>query len=153
MDFSKYTISLGNHFTLKEFLRSDYIYRSGDLSLYLSQTTLTSTVVSNLLSLVSNVLDPLRESFGEPIIINSGYRCEELNRLVGGVSNSQHVFGQAADITSTDNGKLLQLILKLHRKGTLVFDQLIIYGSQYKPRFLHISYNEGNNRRQILYQS
>ena len=52
----------------------------------------------NIRALVEEVLDPVREVFGGPIVVNSGYRCERHNRDVGGVRNSQHLRGEAADI-------------------------------------------------------
>ena len=52
----------------------------------------------NIEALVTNVLDPLRDEYGKPIYVNSGYRCEKHNEAVGGVPRSQHLVGQAADI-------------------------------------------------------
>lgn len=72
--------------------------------------------------LIDKVLDPLREWYGRPIYINSGYRCEELNKAVGGVSNSFHLTGCAADIDVHDhveNEKLFQYI-----KENLPFTEL-----------------------------
>ncbi len=60
----------------------------------------TPEAIKNLESLVCNVLDPLREKFGRPILVNSGYRCSELNKADGGAKDSDHLFGMAADITS-----------------------------------------------------
>ena len=56
-------------------------------------------VEANIEALVSNVLDPLRDEYGKPIYVNSGYRCEKHNKAVGGVPKSQHMLGQAADIS------------------------------------------------------
>ena len=50
-----------------------------------------ATIVRNINLLVDNVLDPVRDKFGIPVIITSGYRCPQVNRLVGGVDNSQHM--------------------------------------------------------------
>ena len=58
--------------------------------------------VVNLTALVNNVLDPLREWYGKPIRVNSGYRCPDLNKAVKGSSTSQHMSGQAADIDTGD---------------------------------------------------
>ena len=64
-------------------------------------------VRENLRSLCIDVLQPLREHVGKPIVVNSGYRSKEVNRLVGGVKNSQHLAGEAADlrIESTKQGR------------------------------------------------
>lgn len=61
--------------------------------------TPSKEVITNLESLVDNVLDPLREMYGKPIIVTSGYRSPEVNRSVNGATSSQHVRGEAADIT------------------------------------------------------
>ena len=85
--------------------------------------------------LVLQVLDPLREAWGHPLHINSGYRCPELNRLVGGVPTSQHVLGQAADVTAGSpkaNARLWQLLRQLH----LPVDQAIC---EHGFSWLHIS--------------
>ena len=95
----------------------------------------------NVKALVSEVLDPVREKLGMPIVVNSGYRCEKHNKDVGGVRNSQHLRGEAADIHCGDNERLKQLIIENGK-----FDQLITY-----PTFLHVSYKRtGGNRHQRL---
>ena len=81
---------------------------------------------ANLTALVTNVLDPLRERWGSPIVVTSGYRSVKLNRAVGGASRSQHCKGQAVDIrtvsdTKKDNKKLFELM----KSSGLPFDQLI----------------------------
>ncbi len=101
----------------------------------------------NLIALVENILDPLREAYGKPIIVTSGYRCERLNKLVKGSKTSQHRYGQAADIrtiedTKEENKKLFDLIQELN----LPFDQLI---NEYDFDWVHVSYSS-RNRRQIL---
>lgn len=102
---------------------------------------------NNLIALVENVLDPLREAYGNPIIVTSGFRCKALNKAVGGASNSQHLTGEAADIrtvsdTKEDNKKLFNLIQKLN----LPFDQLI---NENDFNWIHVSYSS-RNRRQVL---
>ena len=100
-----------------------------------------SEVIQNAIALVENVLDPAREQLGMPIKVNSGYRCPLKNKAVGGVENSQHLRGEAADIHCDDNAKLAKLIVQQGR-----FDQLIIY-----PTFLHVSYKRsGANRHKVL---
>ena len=76
-----------------------------------------------LKELVSNVLQPLRDIYGESITINSGYRSPAVNKKIGGAKNSQHINGEAADIDSSDNSKLFRII-----KDNLPFDQLIWEG-------------------------
>lgn len=104
-------------------------------------------VEKNLNQLIDNILDPLREKWGEAIIVNSGYRSIKLNKLVGGASSSQHIVGQAADIrtksnTESSNKKLFNLIKSMK----LPYDQLI---NEYNYKWIHVSYSS-KNRRQIL---
>ena len=96
-----------------------------------------------LRSLVLEVLQPLRDAWGKPLHVNSGYRCPELNALVGGVPTSQHMEGEAADIATDTPAELARLAMKLG----LPFDQMILY-----PTFVHFSHRlNGGQRGQILY--
>ena len=102
-----------------------------------------------LTALVANVLDPLREAWGRPIVVNSGYRCPKLNRAVGGVARSQHTKGEAADIRTLsnrrwENEQLFKFIVQLK----LPFDQLI---DEHGYSWIHVSYSESKNRRQVLH--
>ena len=108
----------------------------------------------NLEKLILRVLDPIRSLYGKPIYVNSGFRSKKLNELVGGAKNSQHLQGKAADITAgnpKENKKLWDVIMFLFQEGDIEFDQLInekpING---EPSWIHISYNEDNNRCQVL---
>lgn len=103
----------------------------------------------NLRLLVENVLDPLREAWGKPIIVTSGFRSRMLNNIVGGASNSQHTTGMAADIRTLsdlpqDNEKLFDLAQELN----LPFDQLI---DEYRYNWVHISYSRYSMRKQVLH--
>lgn len=112
---------------------------------YNIDNTPTQEVTDNLTKLVDNILDPLREAWGRPIYVNSGYRSPKLNTKVGGTSTSQHLFGMAADITTgnaSNNEKLFKLIQNLK----LPFDQLI---DEKNYSWIHVSYGP-KNRRQIL---
>ena len=105
-----------------------------------------SEITKNLEQLVDNILDPLREKYGKPITINSGYRCEALNKAVGGSKTSQHRYGQAADITGgskSENKKIFDLIQQLK----LPFDQLI---DESNFSWVHISYSS-KPRKQVLH--
>lgn len=102
-----------------------------------------------LTALVANVLDPLREAWGRPIVVNSGYRCPKLNRAVGGVARSQHIKGEAADIRTLsnrrwENEQLFKFIVQMK----LPFDQLI---DEHGYSWIHVSYSESKNRRQVLH--
>ena len=108
--------------------------------------TPNQTVIDSLTKLIEAVLDPLREWYGKPIRVNSGYRCEALNKAVGSkAKNSQHLYGEAADITAgskTENEKLFNYI-----KDNLPFDQLI---NESNFSWVHVSYREGRLRKQVL---
>lgn len=94
--------------------------------------------------LVTELLEPLRRLYGQPVVVTSGYRSEEVNRLVGGVPGSQHTKGEAADCYVPDTGKLLAVL----RQSGLEFDQAIHYR---KRNFLHLSLKRfGTNRMQVL---
>lgn len=111
--------------------------------------TPTPEAVSNLTELVEHVLDPLREKYGHPIMVSSGYRRPRVNAAVGGERTSQHVSGEAADIyvgKPKDKAMLFSLIYYL-----LPFDQLIWErGNDEAPAWIHVSYREGDNRRECL---
>ena len=98
-----------------------------------------------LTALVENVLDPVREKYGKPIIVSSGFRCPDLNRAVGGASTSQHMKGEAADIytgTKEGNKELFDIIRK-----ELNFDQVI---DEKDFSWIHVSYKKSGNRKQVL---
>lgn len=103
-------------------------------------------VEENLRALVDEVLDPLREAYGRPVRVTSGYRCPRLNTLVGGAPNSQHMRGEAADIqpvagNEDDLPEMARILI-----GNGKFDQLIVY-----PTFIHVSWRRfGWNRKQVL---
>ncbi|MEQ3138791.1 D-Ala-D-Ala carboxypeptidase family metallohydrolase [Bacteroides intestinalis] len=102
--------------------------------------------VVNMTALVDNVLDPLREAYGKPIRVNSGFRCPALNKAVKGSATSDHMTGRAADITGgspKENKKLFYMIQSLG----LPFDQLI---DEKNFAWVHVSYREGANRKQVL---
>lgn len=106
------------------------------------------SVKKNLIALVENVLDPLREAYGKPIYISSGYRSETVNALVGGSKTSHHMKGQAADIYTKEgkagNKKLFELIQKLK----LPFTQLI---DEKSFSWVHVSFDSNNVKKQILH--
>lgn len=124
------------YFTIKELTSYSTADKCG------IDNTPTEEVIDNLNKLVDNILDPARRKLGDVIIVNSGYRCEELNRILMGAKNSQHIKGEAADIYSNKMDLLLQILKELP------FDQLIIYKNK---GFIHVSYSD-RQRRQILYK-
>lgn len=116
------------------------------------KNTIASVEVrDNIKALVDKVIQPLRDAWG-PLAINSGYRCPEVNKAVGGVPTSQHTKGEAADVCPFGcNGRgdidtVRQLAITARDLG-LPFDQMILY-----PTFVHFSHKrKGAQRGQILY--
>lgn len=127
------------YFTLKELTRSATAEAKG------IDNTPTPEVEKNLTLLVENVLDPLREIYGKPITVNSGYRCPELNKAVGGSKTSDHVKGFSADITGgskEENERIFNII-----KHNFHFKQLI---DEKGFSWVHVSYDPSNLKNQIL---
>ena len=109
----------------------------------------TPEAVDNMEVLINECLDHIRELWGKPIYVTSGYRCPELNKAVKGKATSQHLKGEAADITTgniDDNKKLFNLIVG--NINGIVYDQLI---DESGYQWLHISYKAERNRMQILH--
>ena len=103
--------------------------------------------IESLQALCTAVLDPLRESIGQAIRINSGFRGPELNRRVGGESSSQHLEGKASDIQAP-GVPVLELFKSVIRLG-LPFDQLIYENKSPTAKWVHVSHNPGGNRADI----
>lgn len=128
------------YFSFQEMERSDTAVR------YAIDNSIPENLKNNVARLVDNVLDPLREAWGRPLAVSSGYRCPALNRAVGGSATSHHMKGMAADITTgnkVDNRRLFQLIINLK----LPFTQLI---DERDFSWVHVSYDPENVKRQVL---
>ena len=130
-------MKLGQFFTLEEMTHSQAATRAGIKNLPDKAQTLALT------NLVINVLDPLRKAVGRPVVVSSGFRSEQVNKLIGGSATSQHRFGEAADITIP--GLTNDEIVTAVKNAKLPFDQMIEeFGS-----WVHISYGP-RHRREIL---
>lgn len=138
MEHSKY-------FKLEELLQSD-------TALAASIENLPSwSDVDNLRELAVSVLDPIRQAWGQPLKVTSGYRSPQLNAAVGGVPTSGHLEGCAADITLPDwstrkVSELYNLIVWLAESGAIKIDQVIYYR---KKKIVHIS-NDLPRRKQFI---
>lgn len=131
---------MSKYFTILELSRSETAQRRGIVN------TPNNDIVRNLDALAEQCLDKIRDLWGKPLGVNSGYRCPALNKAVGGAATSQHLRGEAADITTgavVDNVTLFNLITK----SGIAFDQLILENG---GKWLHVSYANGRNRRQII---
>ena len=109
-------------------------------------------VIENLKALCMEVLQPLRDFLGKPVVISSGYRCAELNKAVGGVRNSQHMKGEAADIHVENTEHLLKIMHFIMDETD--FDQVIWERNRAGTQWVHVSYKrEGVNRHQVVSSS
>jgi hypothetical protein len=134
---------VSEHFSLEELTFSPTAKRLG------IDNKPNETIINRLRYLCENVLEPVRKLYGKPIVVTSGFRCEKLNKAVGGSGTSQHVKGEAADIRSVsdtpqDNKELYDCIIK----SGVVFDQLI---DEFGYDWIHVSYTkQRENRKQKL---
>lgn len=129
-------MKISENFELKEFTASDTAKLKGIAN------NPTPEAVKAIENLVTNLLQPLREKYGKRMVINSGYRCPELNKAVGGESTSQHVKGEAADVACEHPAYLVECL----KRSGLDFDQCIQYTT-----FVHMSLKlSGQNRQQYL---
>ena len=131
---------------MAEFFTKSELTRSDTARIRRIDNTPTPEASAALDALMWNVLDPIRRIWGRPIIVNSGYRCPKLNAAVGGSATSQHMKGEAADITAGDpekNKGLFDMIVR----SAIPFDQLI---DEKGYRWIHVSYRP-NGRRNVLH--
>lgn len=136
-------MKISQHLTLAELIRSESAKRLGISNMP------TQEHIENLKQLAENIFEPIRNHFGSPIYISSGYRSQKLNAAIGGALNSQHNRGQAIDI-DMDGTDIKNSAIFEYAK-TLPFDQLIWeFGTKDNPDWVHISYSP-LNRKQILY--
>ncbi len=132
---------MGKYFTIEELSRSQVAGSRG------IDNTPTAGINDNIDLMIDKLLDPVRERWGAPITVNSGYRSLELNKAVGGVATSQHTKGQAVDITVGSRAKNMELFNLILANG-LEFDQLI---DESNYTWLHLSYKAEGNRNQVLH--
>jgi len=138
-------MQLSKNLALAEVTRSETAKRRGISNMP------TPEHIENFKKLAENIFQPIRDHFGVPIRISSGYRSAALNKAVGGSSSSQHCKGEAIDIdmdgTAITNKQIFDFI-----KANLNFDQLIWeFGTDANPDWVHVSYNsDGAQRKQIL---
>ena len=136
-------MKLTKNFSLEEMYRSDTARRCG-----IDNKPQTEEVVENLRALCLEVLQPLRDHLGKPVVVSSGYRCKDLNKKVGGVENSQHLKGEAADIKVSGKEELIDVMRYIMDQTD--FDQLIREKSG-TTEWVHVSHKRnGNNRRMVL---
>ena len=139
-------IQLSEHFTLNEFTKSITAERLG------IKNEPDYEKVQAMKQLCREVLEPLRQHYGKPIRVTSGYRCPLLNAAVGGVTNSQHLYGEAADLSVPSEAVARDWFQWLVNNTD--FDQLLFeHNTRLKNSWLHIScrYNRRRNRHQAIF--
>lgn len=130
-----------NYFTIKELSRSSTAEKLG------IDNTPTPEIRAKLNTLIS-VLDKIREQYGKPIFVTSGYRCPELNKAVGGVNSSQHVKGEAADLVGRNDDETRKIFETAKAFGQ--FDQLLYEKNSKGDIWVHISYKASGNRTMCI---
>lgn len=133
-------IKLSPHFSLDEFLVSEVAGRFG-----INNREISERAIQSLQRLCSSVLEPVRDIFMVPIVVSSGYRCAALNAAIGSKDTSQHLIGEAADIT-IPGWSPIEAAKRIIAAG-IPYDQLIHeYGE-----WLHLSYSSSRDQRgQVL---
>lgn len=121
---------------MKEMISENFSYEEFEDSVKAEENKIDNSIPSpevkeRIKALVLNVLQPLRAAWGKPLVLNSGYRCPALNKIVGGRPISQHLKGEAADVRTDSPYKLACLARDLR----LPYDQMILY-----PTFVHFSH-------------
>ena len=138
---------LTEHFNLSEFVRSDTATRLG-----IDNSINDPEIIANIKNLCEHVLEPLRAYANCPILINSGYRCQQLNAAVGGSRRSQHMKGEACDIRITDSATGNRWFHWM--KENLPFDQLVKERAHRSSSsfWIHVSLtrDDAKNRRQAF---
>jgi zinc D-Ala-D-Ala carboxypeptidase len=138
-------MQLSTNLSLAEVTRSETAKRKGISNMP------TAEHIENFKKLAINIFQPIREHFGKPIIISSGYRSAELNKAIGGSLSSQHCSGEAIDI-DMDGTDITNAQIFYYIKDNLNFDQIIWeFGTNTNPDWVHVSFAANRSqRKQIL---
>jgi len=138
-------MKLSKNLTLKEAVKSNTATRLG------IDNTPSQWEINNLTAIADHIFQPIRDHFGVPIGVSSGFRCRDLNKAIGGSKYSQHMIGEALDIDADIYGKVTNADIFNYIKKNLEWDQMIWeFGNDEEPNWVHVSYKEsGVNRKQI----
>ena len=134
-------VKISKHISYKEATRSATALRLG------IENVPNQYELQNMEMVAKHVFEPLREAVDAPIKINSFFRCEELNKAIGGSSKSQHCQGRAIDIDDV-YGNVSNAFMYYYIKDNLDFDQLIWeFGTDHNPDWVHVSYIDADSNR------
>lgn len=138
-------MKLSKNLTLKEAVKSNTATRKG------IDNTPDHWAIDNLRAIAENVFQPIRDHFGVPIGVSSGFRSKELNKAIGGSKYSQHMVGESLDLDADIYGRVTNSELFNYVKKNLEWDQMIWeFGDDEEPNWVHISYKSYlPNRKQI----
>jgi hypothetical protein len=135
---------ISEHISYQEAIRSQEAIRRG------IDNTPNEVQLKFMKEVAETCFEPLRKWYGKSLIVSSFFRSAALNKAIKGSKTSQHVLGKAIDIDTGDNKENLRLFE--WAKANLVFDQLISeFGDEHGPSWVHISFDRGANRNQVLY--
>ena len=139
-------MKLSKNLSLREATKSTTALRHG------IDNTPDEYVISNLETIAERIFQPMRDHFGVPIAVSSGYRCKELNTKIGGSPTSQHMVGEALDLDAHVYGKITNADIFKYIYTHLDYDQLIWeFGDDKEPAWIHVSYKKhGENRNRTL---
>lgn len=144
----KYSDKVSRNITMYEATKSWTAIKNG------INNTPNESQLFNMKLLAENVFEPLRQGVGSfPINVSIFFRCLELNTKIGGAEGSQHIAekGAAIDLDVDSSNYLYNYQLFNYIKDNLIFDQLIWeFGDKLNPDWVHVSYNQDDNRKQIL---
>lgn len=134
---------MGKYFDIKELCHSNTAKQKK------IDNTPTREIEDNLNTLIDSILDPVRERYGSPIRVSSGFRSKALNKAVNGANNSQHLFGEAADLIpyDLDVKALYDLCLDMIEREEISVGQLI---NEYNFSWVHVSLPTENHRNEII---
>ena len=140
-------MQLSKNLTLRECTKSTTASRLG-----INNTPDDEWIIQNLKAIAEHVFQPLREAFGCPIYVSSGYRGAELNRVIGGSLRSQHMEGRALDLDADVYGRCTNSEIFDWIRENVEFDQMVWeFGDSDNPDWVHVSYvHDGVNRGRCL---
>ena len=138
-------MQLSKNLSLKEAIKSNTASRLG------IDNRPEDWEIDNLRAIAENVFQPIRDHFGVPVGVSSGYRSKKLNKAIGGSKYSQHMIGEALDLDADIYGRITNADIFNYVKENLEWDQMIWeFGDDDEPNWVHISYkSRGTNRKQI----